>query len=392
MTAANSTGGSSTTSGFRTRTRTALYRELLEKRIGYRGRECLEQVIRARIGDLADARNNPPVVDGFVDRVGASGLLMLQVELHIDEESLPVTTLLLENAVVAVQEDPVKLDRHSSAPASIAAAIVSASTWAATSCTRNSVAPRSNAATAAPIDAASLPTRPSGSPRMRASVLLRETPTRTGGPMAQIRSSPLEQREVLRDGLAEADPGIEAHSVLGDAGSNGDRKSLLEECADLPHDVVVSRSDLHRARLSLHVHQTHVRTRVGDHARECRVSSQRGDVVDEPRAERECPPSDLGLGRVDRNRPADQSLEHGNHASQFLVERNVVRPGSSRLSPDVHESGTLVEQPPRSLDRDAWVDIVSAVREAVWRDVDDSHHRGTRPTLGKRRSGHGSGG
>ena len=46
-TAANSTGGSSTTSGLRTRTRTAVTGKLGDERVGDRGREGLEQVVGA---------------------------------------------------------------------------------------------------------------------------------------------------------------------------------------------------------------------------------------------------------------------------------------------------------------------------------------------------------
>ena len=50
-TAANSTGGSSTTSGFRTRTRTAVTGKSVDERVGDRGREGLEQVVGARVRD-----------------------------------------------------------------------------------------------------------------------------------------------------------------------------------------------------------------------------------------------------------------------------------------------------------------------------------------------------
>ena len=85
---------------------------------------------------------------------------------------------------------------------------------------------------------------------------------------------------------------------------------------------------------------------------------------------------------------ADEPLEHRHDAPQLLVERHRVRAGSGRLTADVDERRTLVEQPARRRDRDRRVDVVPAVREAVGRDVDDSHHGGARPTLGERRSGH----
>ena len=75
-------------------------------------------------------------------------------------------------------------------------------------------------------------------------------------------------------------------------------------------DVVVARVDLHRARLALHVHQAEVRAAVRDDARELRVAAQRGDVVDELRAELERAPRDLGLRGVDRDGQPGELLEH----------------------------------------------------------------------------------
>ena len=58
-TAAYSTGGSSTTSGLRTRTRTAVTGKPADERVGERRREGLEQVIGAGVGDLARRGRRP---------------------------------------------------------------------------------------------------------------------------------------------------------------------------------------------------------------------------------------------------------------------------------------------------------------------------------------------
>ena len=100
-----------------------------------------------------------------------------------------------------------QLDGHADTmPRSTAAATASASTVSATSWTRSIQAPRSNAATAAPSDAASVPLVASGSPRTLPSVLFRESPTRTGSQCDEDVEPPHEL-EVLVGGLAEADPG-----------------------------------------------------------------------------------------------------------------------------------------------------------------------------------------
>ena len=154
-----------------------------------------------------------------------------------------------------------------------------------------------------------------GSPRTRASVLLRERPTSTGRPDPADPLEAADQLEVLVRRLAEADPRVEADVVLGNPCRDRDREPLLEKAGDLLHNVVVTRRDLHRARLPLHVHQANVRARVGDRTRELGIAAQGGDVVDEHRARCEGLSRDLGLRGVDRDRHAGELLEHRQHAS-----------------------------------------------------------------------------
>ena len=104
------------------------------------------------------------------------------------------------------------------------------------------------------------------------------------------------------------------------AGVSG-REALLEERGHLGDDIVVARRLLHRARLSLHVHQAQRRAGVGDRPRELGIAPKRGHVVDELRAERERVPRDLGAGRVDRDAPALEPLEHRDRALRRVLPR-----------------------------------------------------------------------
>ena len=115
---------------------------------------------------------------------------------------------------------------------------------------------------------------------------------------------PAHELEVVRDRLAEADAGVEADPLLGDALRDREREPLLEERRDLGRDVVVARLRLHRPRLALHVHEAEVRAGVGDDSRELGVAAQSRDVVDEDRAALERGPRDGRLRGVDRDREA----------------------------------------------------------------------------------------
>src|SRR5262249_41730557 len=153
----------------------SLDREARDQLVGQRGRERLEQVEPPRV-DLTDCRRDVAVVDRVLDPVARPALADLALD--VVDEPLPVAALLLEHAVEAVQLDAAELDLHPPT----ASATRSASTCSRTSCARRIVAPRSYAATAAPSDAAVVPTVASGSPAIRPSVLLRDSPTSSGRP------------------------------------------------------------------------------------------------------------------------------------------------------------------------------------------------------------------
>src|SRR5919198_934669 len=123
--------------------------------------------------DLADAGRHFPVVDRVLDSIGEG--VGRDVQPEIEEKRLRVRALFLLDPMPAVELQPVQLDRQRHASAARAA--VKASTCSRTSCTRRIVAPRSYAATAAPMLAAVEPVVASGSPSSFPSELLREKPT-----------------------------------------------------------------------------------------------------------------------------------------------------------------------------------------------------------------------
>ncbi len=90
---------------------------------------------------------------------------------------------------------------------------------------------------------------------------------------------------------------------------------------------------------------------------------------------------------IETGRPESASST-GHDAPQLLVDRDARRPRAGRLAADVDERRALVEDPLRGRHRGRRVEVVAAVREAVGRDVDDTHHGGTRPTLGERGTSH----
>ena len=106
---------------------------------------------------------------------------------------------------------------------------------------------------------------------------------------------PGQQLDVLLDGLAEADAGIQADVLLRNPRLDREGQALLQEGLDLGDDVVVARVVLHRPRLAEHVQQTEVRAGLGDDSGQVRVTAERGHVVHHHCAQLERPPGHGGL-------------------------------------------------------------------------------------------------
>ena len=121
--------------------------------------------------------------------------------------------------------------------------------------------------------------------------------------------------------------------------------------------------------------------RVRDHARQLGVAAERGDVVDELRAELERAPRDRRLRGVDRDREPREGLEHRLDARELLLRAHRFRAGARRLAADVHERRALLGSRRPCDDGVGGRREAAAVGETVGRDVQHAHHRRPRPAL-----------
>ena len=176
--------------------------------------------------------------------------------------------------------------------------------------------------------------------------------------------------------------------LLRDPRSDREGESLLEERGDLRDDVVVVRRGLHRARLSLHVHQAEIGAGVSDDARELRLSPQRRHVIDHHGAECERATPDLRARGVDRHAggPRAAPAPGAPAGARRPARRGPNRAGSTLRR---HRRGPPRRRAsPRRLGCLGRRAVRAAVREAVGRDVDDAHHGRPLPTIGHRPSSH----
>ncbi len=193
----------------------------------------------------------------------------------------------------------------------------------------------------------------------------------------------------MRDGLAEADAGVEHHPLHLYARRHREAQALLEERLHILDHIVISRPThpaLHRARLAEHVHQAAVHAAVGDHRDHLRVGAQRADVVDDLDAGSDRGARDRRLGGVDRDLHVElrrgDPFEHRQHPAQLLVGGHRLSARPCGLATDVEDVSPLRDQLTRMRDRRPRIQELSPVRERVRGHVQDPHqairhaHRG----------------
>ena len=109
-----------------------------------------------------------------------------------------------------------------------------------------------------------------------------------------------QQFKIVRQRLAEADPGVDRDPLARDAGTLAGKGPRSEKRADLAHNVPVARIILHVGRAALHVHHTNGGCRAG-HSLERAWKGQRTHVVHHLRTGRKGRLDHLRATRVDRH-------------------------------------------------------------------------------------------
>ena len=190
-----------------------------------------------------------------------------------------------------------------------------------------------------------------------------------------------QQGQVVREGLAEADAGIQPDPVPPHPGGQGRVRPGQQEGFHLRDHVPVAGIGLHGPGLALHVHEDHRaaqrRRRLGTG-----VSAQGGHVVPDGG-----PGGDGGAGHGGLHGvhgqgavgPPRQTLDHRQHPVQFLLFGDGVCPRTGRLPADVQDIRPLRRQPQPRGDGGLRRVVAAAVGEAVRRHIDHAHHQRAPP-------------
>ena len=184
------------------------------------------------------------------------------------------------------------------------------------------------------------------------------------------------QGQVVGQGLAEADAGIEPDPLARHPRGHGRFGPGRQFGADLGDDVVVAGIGLHGLRLAAHMHEHDLAAQFGGGRQTVGREAEGRHIVPDRRPGRDGGAGDFGFHGVDADRAgpvAAQTLDDRNSAGDFLggIDRFGPRPGA--FTADVEDVRALFDQRQtvrhRRLDRGQ----PAAVREAVRRDIDDAH-------------------
>ena len=108
-------------------------------------------------------------------------------------------------------------------------------------------------------------------------------------------------------------------------------------------------------------------------------SAQRANVVHEVRAGTQGGRNHFGFAGVDGKHglcTSREGLDHRHDAIDFLLHADCRRTRSRRLAADVDDGGALLDHAQSGRDRGLPFEVLAAVREGVWRDVENAHDGG----------------
>ena len=250
------------------------------------------------------------------------------------------------------------------------------------------MAPRSKAATAAPTDAASLPTRAVGSPSTRASVLFRDSPTSTGRPMLQIRASPRSSSRFCPGVLPKPIPGSRQTCSSGIPAATATARRSSRKPATSPTTSSYRGSTcIVRGSPCMCIRQTYAPASAITPAS---AGSPRNAVTSftsaapSPSARRATSDFDVS---IETGAPASPSSTGRTRRSSSSRE-TASAPGRVDSPPMSTSAAPSASSLRRRRHRNRGIDVLATVGEAVGRHVDDTHHRGARPILCERRTSH----
>ncbi len=185
----------------------------------------------------------------------------------------------------------------------------------------------------------------------------------------------LEEFTIMFGRLREAEAGVEHDGTRVDAGGSGGVKASGELGGDLGSDVVVGRQAVHGGGGAAHVHEDNGAAAGREEGGGCGVVGQRADIVDDSSADVQSAGHRLGVAGVDGNGRAllGECGDDRENAGLFDTRGHWRGAGAGAFAADVQDGGALFQHAFGAGNGHIGVEVVSAVAEAVGRDVQDTH-------------------
>ena len=202
----------------------------------------------------------------------------------------------------------------------------------------------------------------------------RDTPTRTGEPRATISAKPVQEFQVVRRRLAEADARVQHDALAGHAGGLGAGPPFDQEPPDLAQEIVVARGVLHGSRSAAHVHEDESDVGRRGQTGHGRIA-EGGDVVDDRGARLDRFARHRGLGGVDGDRHAETRglADDRQDPAKLLLDTDRVGAGTGAFAADVEKVRAVADERFGVTDRRRGIQESAAVGEGVGGHVDDAH-------------------
>ena len=187
----------------------------------------------------------------------------------------------------------------------------------------------------------------------------------------------LQQGPVVGGRFAKANPGVERDAVERHPSAVHLRQAPGQPGGHLNHHITgVVGELLHRARLTLHVHQADATRRVRRHHRQRTRPGQCAHIVDDVGAQIEGRLHHLGPAGVHRHRDAQSHgmAQHRQHPGQLFLQIRLTGTGAGGFTADVQQVSAVAQQLVAVRLGRVGAAVLAAVGKRIGRDVDDAHH------------------
>jgi hypothetical protein len=186
----------------------------------------------------------------------------------------------------------------------------------------------------------------------------------------------LQQAQVMRLRLAEADAGIDDDAPARDAKGDERLDPLPEPVKDIERHIVVARITLHGLGAALRVHDADRQGVFGGKGGESGIKGEASHIVDEVGTDARGLLRHGGLAGVDGDGRRDFGADGGDHrrgAADFVIDLDRGGPRAGGFAAHIEDRGSGARHRMGMGERLRGIEMLAAVGKAVRGDIEDAH-------------------